>query len=125
MVIVQARSKRKATGGRYKKQIILKRKYELGRSPSLIKLETSKKKVIRTKGGGSKIRLMSANILNIVGSDGKFKKTKIISVIENSANKNFVRRNIMTKGAIVETEAGKAKITKRPGQDGILNGVLI
>ncbi|MBS3112541.1 30S ribosomal protein S8e [Candidatus Woesearchaeota archaeon] len=125
MVIVQARSKRKATGGRYKKQIILKRKYELGRSPSLIKLETSKKKVIRTKGGGSKIRLMSANILNIVGSDGKFKKTKIISVIENSANKNFVRRNIMTKGAIVETEAGKAKITNRPGQDGILNGVLI
>jgi len=125
MVIVQARSKRKATGGRYKKQIILKRKYELGRSPSLIKLEASKKKVIRTKGGGSKIRLMSANILNIVGSDGKFKKTKIISVIENSANKNFVRRNIMTKGAIVETEAGKAKITNRPGQDGILNGVLI
>ena len=47
------------------------------------------------------------------------------NVIENKANPNYVRRNIITKGAIVETSAGKAKVTSRPGQDGVINGVLI
>ena len=36
-----------------------------------------------------------------------------------------VRRNILTKGAIIETDAGKAKITNRPGQEGTVNAVLV
>ena len=43
----------------------------------------------------------------------------------NSANPNYVRRNIITKGAIVETPEGNAKVTSRPGQDGVINGILI
>jgi small subunit ribosomal protein S8e len=31
----------------------------------------------------------------------------------------------MTKGAIIETEMGKAKVTSRPGQDGVVNAVLL
>ena len=46
-------------------------------------------------------------------------------VIENTANPNYVRRNIITKGAIVETPEGNAKVTSRPGQDGVINGILI
>ena len=38
---------------------------------------------------------------------------------------SYVRRNIITKGAIVKTEAGLVKITSRPGQDGTLNGILV
>ena len=38
---------------------------------------------------------------------------------------NYVRRNILTKGAIVETELGRARITSRPGMDGIISGVVI
>ncbi len=125
MVIVQSRSRRKATGGRYKKKLTLKRKYELGRAPSLIKLEEVQLKQIRTKGGNSKVRLMSSNIINVVDSTGKHKKAKILSILESPANRHYVRRNIMTKGTIVETEVGKAKITNRPGQDGTLNGVLL
>ena len=52
-------------------------------------------------------------------------KTEIISVVENPANIHYVRRNIMTKGAIIETELGKAKITSRPGQTGTINAILI
>ena len=31
----------------------------------------------------------------------------------------------MTKGTIVQTEAGSARITSRPGQDGVVNAILI
>jgi small subunit ribosomal protein S8e len=31
----------------------------------------------------------------------------------------------MTKGAVVETAKGKVKITSRPGQVGVLQGVLV
>ena len=56
---------------------------------------------------------------------GKSQVVDVLGVIENSANPNYVRRNIITKGAIVETPEGNAKVTSRPGQDGVLNGILI
>ena len=52
------------------------------------------------------------------------KKAKIISVAENKASRHFLRRNIITKGAVIETELGKAKVTSRPGQHGVINAVL-
>jgi small subunit ribosomal protein S8e len=42
-----------------------------------------------------------------------------------SHNPEYVRMNIVTRGAVVETELGKARVTNRVGQDGIVNGVLI
>ncbi|MBW3022802.1 30S ribosomal protein S8e, partial [Candidatus Woesearchaeota archaeon] len=54
-----------------------------------------------------------------------YTKAKIKTVADSPANKHYVRRNIITKGAIVETDKGKAKITSRPGQDGTVNAVLI
>jgi small subunit ribosomal protein S8e len=33
--------------------------------------------------------------------------------------------NILSKGAFVKTQIGDAKITSRPAQDGIVNGVLV
>jgi small subunit ribosomal protein S8e len=32
---------------------------------------------------------------------------------------------IVTKGCIVETELGKAKVTSRPSQHGIVNAILV
>ncbi len=52
-------------------------------------------------------------------------KTEIITVKENSANIHYVRRNIMNKGAIIDTKLGKAKITSRPGQNGVIQAVLL
>ena len=38
---------------------------------------------------------------------------------------NYVRQNIITKGAVIMTDAGKARVTSRPGQSGSINAVLI
>ncbi|MCK4384091.1 MAG: 30S ribosomal protein S8e, partial [Candidatus Lokiarchaeota archaeon] len=40
-------------------------------------------------------------------------------------SKDLNRRHILTKGAVVETELGNARITSRPGQHGTLNGILM
>ena len=77
-------------------------------------------------GGHKKDVSLRNNSVNVV--DPKTKKHKVVkikNVIENPANRHFVRRNIITKGTVVDTEAGKARITSRPGQDGTVNGVLI
>jgi small subunit ribosomal protein S8e len=58
-------------------------------------------------------------------SSNKTSKVKILRFEQNDASKDFNRRHILTKGAIVETEIGKARITSRPGQHGVLNGILI
>jgi small subunit ribosomal protein S8e len=53
------------------------------------------------------------------------KKTKIIRVLENPTNNDYQRRGVITKGAIIETEDGKCKVVSRPGQDGVVNGILV
>lgn len=126
MVIVQrGRAKRKPSGGRYH-PAHAKRKYELGRAPSNTLVGENKTKTLRTKGGGSKTRMVEAGFANVFDpATKKSKKSAIKTVVENDANRHFVRRNIMNKGAIIETDAGKAKVTSRPGQDGTVNAILI
>lgn len=125
MAITQKRSQKKVSGGKYM-PFGKKKKRHIGRRPANTKLEETKLKVIRTKGKNFKGRLLSAQFANV--TDSKTKKTtkvKIVTVKENTANRHFVRRNIMTKGTIIDTELGKAKITSRPGQNGVVNAILI
>ena len=125
MALSQARSSRKATGGRYV-DYRKKRLNELGRDPSLTKLGKKKMRVIRAKGGNRKLRLLSADTANLYDPKAKsYKHAKIKTISDNPANRHFIRRNIMTKGSVIDTELGKAKITSRPGQDGVVNAVLI
>ncbi|MFH1505499.1 MAG: 30S ribosomal protein S8e [archaeon] len=122
---VQDKSKRKPTGGRYK-FVRTKRMYRMGGEPVLTKLAERDKKTMRTVGDNQKEKLLAADSVNLY--DPKTKKTsveKIKAVVENPANRHYVRRNIITKGTIVETAKGKARITNRPGQEGQLNAVLI
>ncbi|MDK2854427.1 MAG: small subunit ribosomal protein S8e [Thermococcaceae archaeon] len=125
MAIWQGRSLKKPSGGR----IVLarkKRKRELGREPAFTRVveDNEERKIIRTYGGNRKVRLVKALYANVF-ENGKGKKVKIISVVENPANRQYIRRNIITKGAIIQTEIGKAIVTSRPGQDGVVNAVLI
>ena len=69
--------------------------------------------------------LIAVKKINVADKQGKTTSTDILNVIENPANPNLVRRNIITKGTVVETKLGKVKITSRPGQEGSVNGVLI
>lgn len=125
MAVSQARSKRKVSGSRY---IGLKKKkqFELGRDPTFSRVGERKTKLLRKMSGKKKEVTMYDDKVNLV--DPKTKKSKIVkitNVLENTANRHFVRRKIITKGTVIETELGKAKITSRPGQEGSLNAILI
>ncbi len=126
MAIWHSRSKRKPTGGRYKPHRKHK-KYELGRLPALTKVGSTRLEIIRVRGGNYKFRLKKAEYANVVDPEsGKATKMKIVDVVENKANPHFVREKIITKGAIIKLENGSlAKVTSRPGQDGVVNAVLI
>ncbi|HLC50354.1 MAG TPA: 30S ribosomal protein S8e [Candidatus Nanoarchaeia archaeon] len=125
MALSQARPKRKQTGARYK-DFRKKKQYELGREPSFTKLGKARVQTIRVMGDNRKLRLLSADTANLYNPKTKaYKQVKIKTITDNPANRHFIRRNIMTKGSVIDTELGKAKITSRPGQDGIVNAVLI
>ena len=125
MAILQLRSKRKPSGGRYKR-VIVKRLGRLGRLPVLTKLGVHKRKTIRVIGGNVKEKLLSSNKVNVYSpEEKKFFVLDIKNIVENPANKHYVRRNILTKGCVVETEKGKVKITSRPGQESVLNGIFV
>ncbi|TKJ20387.1 MAG: 30S ribosomal protein S8e [Promethearchaeota archaeon Loki_b32] len=120
----QARSRRKYTGKKYK-HFRKKRKRELERPRIATIIGEEKKKKERVLGGNMKLKLFSTKFINVTDlSTNKTQKVRILSFEENLASKDFNRRHILTKGAIVETELGNVKITSRPGQHGVLNGVL-
>ncbi len=125
MALTSQRSRRKATGGRYR-SYRKKRVFELRGLPTLTKLAEKKVKTVRGVGGQRKQKILSANQINVYDSKTKkYSKETIKTIVENNANRHFVRRNIMTKGAVVETSKGKVKITSRPGQVGVLHGIIV
>ena len=126
MVVIQrGRMGRKPTGGLYK-VARGKRKFEMGRSPVHTKVGDEHIKTIKTKGNSRKMKVLVAQFANVFDSKNKkYVKTPIKTVTECPANRHFVRRNIIVKGAVIQTDLGKAKVTSRPGQDGTVNAVLI
>ncbi len=125
MARCQKRSVRKPSGGRYR-VAVKKKKRNLARPPALTMLGAKRKKIIRSRGGNRKIRLLSYNYANISSEKSKkTEKVEIDDVLSNPANRDFARRKIMTKGAIIRTKKGEARITSRPGQNGIVDAVLI
>lgn len=125
MVVYQEGSKRKATGGRYK-VARKKRLANMGSSPTLTKVGNRKLKLKKEIGGSKKQTLLSIDKVNVLNPKTKKSQvTEIMTITENPANRNFIRRGIITKGTILETKIGKVKITSRPGQEGTLNAVLV
>ena len=115
---------RKITGGKYHDSRKSK-KYELAGTPRIVKLRPKKMKVLRGLGGNEKNVLLSADVVNVIDSKGKAKKVKIVNVVETKSNRFWARQNILVKGAIIDTDLGKARITNRPSQEGTVNAVLI
>jgi len=125
MARTQARSSRKYTGKKYK-YFHKKRKRNLERPPIETQIGQDKKKKQRTLGGNYKLKLFSSNFVNVTDlNTNKTSKVKILKFESNIASKDINRRHVITKGAIIETELGKVKISSRPGQHGVLNGILI
>ncbi len=125
MSIWHGESGRKPTGGKIQ-LARKKRKYELGKETIYPKIGKEKRIKDRTKGGGEKNKLVSLSFVNVVDTKNKTsKKVKILDVITNPANPDLARRKVVTRGAIINTELGKAKITSRPTQHGVANAVLV
>ena len=70
-----------------------------------------------------KRKLLSVNQVNVSTKDGKTVRATVKNVVENDADPNYVRRNIITKGAVLETDAGMIRVTSRPGMHGVVSGV--
>jgi len=125
MAINQARARTKASGGKYKFKVP-KKKFRLGNDPTLTKVGKERKKSVRVIGGNKKERILTTSIVNLFDKKTKkFSKAKILQVVENPANRHYVRRNILTKGTVIKTEKGNARITNRPGQEGVINAVSV
>jgi len=116
---------KKPTGGEVKIHR-KKRKYDKGSLPFLTKIGEERRKIERRRGGTKKVRALSVEFANVFDpKTKKTKKVKILGVLENPANPELVRREVITKGAIIKTEIGKAKVTSRPSQHGVVNALLL
>ncbi len=128
MVVVHRReSGRTPTGGRQTAHRG-KRRFEIGNHPTATRIDEADK--VFTKQTKSyhlvKTKVSTTNHVNLYDPKSKtFSKAKLKAVIDCPANRHYVRRNIMVKGTLVDTEKGKARITSRPGQDGTVNAVLV
>jgi len=117
--------KRKLTGGK-KRAYRTKKLYEAGGYPAETILGEPKRKSQRTKGGNTKLKLLTEKFASVTDpKTGKTQKTEILRVVSNVANVDYNRRGVITKGAEIETALGHAKVTSRPGNDGVINAVLV
>jgi small subunit ribosomal protein S8e len=116
---------RKISGGKYKK-FSKKKKYALPGNERKAKLGVRKKKLIRGLGGNYRPILLSENFANVIDPQTKkSKKVKILNVIATPSNRFLARQNILVRSALIETELGKAKVTNRPSQEGMVQAVLV
>jgi small subunit ribosomal protein S8e len=117
--------KRKPTGGK-KRPYRGKRKFEQGSFPVETVLGEPKRKIERRRGSNIKIKVLSEKYACVTDlKTGKTEKTEILRVVKNPANVDYNRRGVITKGAMIETSLGLARVTSRPGQNGVINAVLI
>merc|ERR1712127_464930 len=148
-----ARHKRRATGGRmpiHQK----KRKFEMGRQPTMTKLGPKRVRPLRTRGGNLKWRALKIDGGNFSwGSEAVSRKTRVLDVVYNATNNELVRTKTLVKNCIVlidanplrqwylkhyDVELNKKKvaeqfnsgrllacISSRPGQSGRLDGYVL
>ena len=100
-----SRHKRRATGGRmpiHKK----KRKFEMGRVPTMTKLGAKKVINVRGRGNNVKRRALRADAGNFAwGSEAMAAKTRVLDTVYNATNNELVRTKTLVKNAIVLIDA--------------------
>ncbi len=114
----------KITGGR-RTPLRTRRKYESDRYPNEPTNGSQITITRRVRGNNYKTALKSIDFVNLATGESKVKKSKIIKVLENATNNDYKRRGIITKGAILETQEGKCRVVSKPGQNGIVNAILL
>lgn len=116
-------TKRKSTGGRSKANRG-RRAYEKDGYAIEPLVGAASRRPIRRRGGHTTAGAIFADYANVSDSSGKATKSKIVRVKKSPANRDYERRGVITRGAVLETEAGEAVVTSRPTADGVVNAVL-
>jgi small subunit ribosomal protein S8e len=115
--------KRKATGGRSRPHRGRRAFEKDGYAIEPLVGPASRRPIYR-RGGHATSGVIFADFVNVSDSTGKATKSKIIRVKKSPANRDYERRGVITKGAVLETEAGEAVVTSRPTADGVVNAML-
>ena len=114
----------RGTGGRRGRAADKKLRF-VGGTFTATKVGTKEQRTVRRgRGNTAKVKLRTAKFANVLTKEG-MKKVAMRTVLETPDNRHHARQNIVTKGAVVDTEIGKAKVTNRVGQDGVVNGRLL
>ena len=116
-------TKRKSSGGRRRPNRV-RRDYEWDRYSLEPVAGAPSTPASRLRGGRIAFGLVTADVANVADKSGKVTKSKILRVRVSPANRDYERRGVITRGAILETEAGEAVVTSRPTADGAVNAVL-
>ena len=121
-------SRRKPTGGRLKRpnRYRGKRRTEVASEEQLAYVgEADARKNYRKRSASQTVRTLSVNQVNVNMKGGKTVRATVKNVVGNDADPNYIRRNIVTKGAVLDTDQGLVKVTSRPGMHGVVSGVLV
>jgi small subunit ribosomal protein S8e len=117
-------TKKKQTGGK-KRAYRSKRIFDQGRAPVETTLGETKLKTVKGRSRMEKTKIVKASMVNVSNPNtGNTEHLEILDVISNPAKADYNRRGVITKGTIIRTEKGLARIISRPGQDGALNAVI-
>ena len=114
----------KITGG-LRHPLKTRQKFQIDRYPNEALMGEQETATRKTRGNNRKTALKTVNHVNLVLPNAKIKRSKIVRVLENQTNNDYQRRGVITKGAILETEDGKCKVVSRPGQNGVINAILV
>ncbi len=131
MVEWHMKSNRKTTGGRSRtvRRSTKKLAWRGGLFSETKLAEENEIVAVKGRGNSEKKQLRYVLYANLTDpSTKKNSKVKILQVLENNANRQYARRNIITKGAVIEVDLNglkHAKVTSRPGQSGTVNAIII
>ena len=98
----------------------------MGRTPTETLMGETKRQTVDSRGKVKKTPALKIQFVNVTDpAKGTTFRAEIQDVESNPANMDYQRRKVITRGTIIKTTKGRAKVTNRPGQDGILNAILI
>jgi len=122
------KSKRSGSGGK-RRSMTDKRLVQCGGFFSRTRVAKEGVKEVRKSfkviGGGHKTAARYVLFANVSTPHDGVKKAKIVTVAECPANRHYARENVVVKGSVIKTDLGDARVTSRPGQDGVVNAVLM
>ncbi|MFX1561367.1 MAG: 30S ribosomal protein S8e [Promethearchaeota archaeon] len=125
MGVWHRRSTRTASGARLRR-FRSRRKHQMGRTPTETLMGEAKRRTIDSRRKAKKTPGLRLNQVNVTDpSKNVTFRAELQDVEKNEANMDYQRRKVITRGTIIKTSKGRAKVTSRPGQDGIINAVLI